>query len=412
MHHKAIVIGGGISGLHVLYELRMQGIDAILLDENPKVGGAWRYQMKDWQTLQNCKKDFCRYGLCKKHYKKYMTKADVVDYMESIASRIRGRIRLSTRVKSLKKKRGQWLVKTKYGRKNYTCDHIVICNGVYSTKLKQKNVLHSSEVEDISVKRCAVVGGGASALDMVHLAKDCEEVYWIGKNSRWFFPTKIIGITNQPLSLFGFLQLVFPQKFLYKAISQVIKLPYLIPGLKRFKPDRKMDLLSREPVVLKKEVGNVLRKGTVKRIKSNLLKITKTGVLLENGQRIVVDQVIMCTGYGKFKNDFNLDVDNLFCKFVSTQHENLYFISPMVSGSSCVTYVCHTVGRSIGHFVRGKSMLPPLELMNSESNGNLTNHIDWEKCLSRIDPYGYPRGWYLRSLCANMLRGFGFTIES
>ena len=103
MFKDVIIIGGGITGLHVLHELRLQGINATLLEKNAKIGGSWVYQMKDWQILQNTKKDFCMYGLCKRKYKKYMTKANMVDYIQNVANINRDCIQTNINVKTIYK---------------------------------------------------------------------------------------------------------------------------------------------------------------------------------------------------------------------------------------------------------------------------------------------------------------------
>ena len=44
---KIIIVGGGLSGLHTAYELHKQGIDFMLLEARPRLGG--RIQSRNWQ---------------------------------------------------------------------------------------------------------------------------------------------------------------------------------------------------------------------------------------------------------------------------------------------------------------------------------------------------------------------------
>lgn len=49
IHREAIVIGGGQAGLATAYYLLKAGIDALVLDDQPAPGGAWRHA---WPSLR------------------------------------------------------------------------------------------------------------------------------------------------------------------------------------------------------------------------------------------------------------------------------------------------------------------------------------------------------------------------
>lgn len=418
MHSNVIIIGGGITGIHILYELRLQNIDVFLLEKEATVGGLWKHKMKDWQILQNTKKDFCMYGLSKSKYKKYMDKANVVDYINTVASFVSDNIINNAKVLHIKKNNNKWWINTTQTK--YSCNHLIISTGLFESPkelpFKKSNlVYHSSEIQSINVKSCAIVGGGASALDMIYQAKNCEKIFWLVKNQRWFIPMffSVGKFLNQPLSLFGFFQMILPKKILYNLLNQIIKMPYLFLGLKKYKPNRKLDLTKKEPVILHKKNANCLKQKNIIRIKSSINQIKKNKIILENGQEILVDKIIYCTGYKIQNKIFSLTIGPLFCHFIPINHRNLYYIGSNISFSGTITHLSHTLGKTIGHFITGKAKLPNNKIMKQQikNQPRVINHLEWKKLLSKYDPYEYKSFWYFKEIGITFLGSLGFYLK-
>lgn len=128
-HYETIVIGGGQAGLAAAYHLKQQAADFVVLDGGAAIGESW---LRRWDSLRlftparyNSLPGVAfpgdAYALPAKH--------DVARYFDEYVSRFSLPVQLNTRVTSLTKDAGRFVVSTNGG--TLTADAVVVATGAY-----------------------------------------------------------------------------------------------------------------------------------------------------------------------------------------------------------------------------------------------------------------------------------------
>lgn len=245
--YDAVIIGAGLAGISLLAEAVKQGYKrVIILERKPYIGGLW-VDLPAWQTLQNDPADFCLNGFTTK--RKVWTALDVCHMMEEYV-RVAGIapfIRLQTELADQtfdkdeadgQGEKGMWTLQVNQtleegegessdrsvGYRNSSSSssssgdsreknvvertlkakRLILCTGKHSTAYLPEipsdgsvPMVHSSQVHDwdaLKGKNVAVVGAGASALDLVinalkvneGQAADKARTYWLLRSPKHF----------------------------------------------------------------------------------------------------------------------------------------------------------------------------------------------------------------------------------
>ena len=126
-----VVIGGGQAGLAVGYHLRQRGLPFVILDENDRIGDAWR---RRWNSLRLFTPD--RYnrlpgmrfpGSPTRH----PTKDEAAAYLEAYAERFDLPVRTGVRVERLLKAGDRFEVVC--GGHTLAADNVIVATGAYHT---------------------------------------------------------------------------------------------------------------------------------------------------------------------------------------------------------------------------------------------------------------------------------------
>jgi putative flavoprotein involved in K+ transport len=126
---ETVVIGGSQAGLAVGYHLRRRGIPFVILDENERVGDAWR---KRWDSLRlftpvrYCHLPGMRFPGPGGHYP---AKDEVADYLEAYAREFQLPVRTGVRVDRVSKIGDDFEVAT--GERRFWAENVVIATGAY-----------------------------------------------------------------------------------------------------------------------------------------------------------------------------------------------------------------------------------------------------------------------------------------
>jgi putative flavoprotein involved in K+ transport len=171
-----IVIGGSQAGLAVGYHLKQRGLPFVILDENQRIGDAWR---KRWDSLRLFTP--ARYnGLpgmpCPGLRWSYPTKDETADYLEAYAHAFELPVRTGVRVDRLAKSGDRFEVKC--GQQTLFAENVVVATGAFhnprvpsfACELDERIVqLHSKDygnLSQIQAGEVLVVGAGNSGAEI------------------------------------------------------------------------------------------------------------------------------------------------------------------------------------------------------------------------------------------------------
>lgn len=175
-HRGTVVIGGGQAGLAVGYYLSRRGLPFVILDENDRIGDAWR---RRWDSLRLFTPG--RYNrLPGMRFPgspaSYPTKDEAAAYLEAYAHRFDLPVRTGVRVERVRKAGDRFEVV--FGGQTLSADNVVVATGAYHSpslppfarELDESIVqLHSSDYRNpsqIQVGAVLVVGAGNSGAEI------------------------------------------------------------------------------------------------------------------------------------------------------------------------------------------------------------------------------------------------------
>jgi putative flavoprotein involved in K+ transport len=124
---EAVVIGAGPGGLAVAAMLQRGGIETVVVDRADSVGSAWRghYERLHLHTVRWLS-NLPGYRIPRR-YGKWVSRDDVVRYLESYAAHHRLDVALSTEVTRIDRDREEWLLRSPAGDLRAT--YVVVANG-------------------------------------------------------------------------------------------------------------------------------------------------------------------------------------------------------------------------------------------------------------------------------------------
>ena len=341
-----VVIGGSQAGLAVGYYLKQRDLPFVILDENDRIGDAWR---KRWDSLHLFTP--ARYnGLpgmpCPGLSWAYPTKDEIADYLEAYARAFELPVRTGVKVDQLAKTGDRFEVKG--GPHALFAENVVVATGAFNnprvpafaSELDQSIVqLHSKEYHNPSqIQKGAVlvVGAGNSGAEIaIELARHHQT--WLSGPDTGQEPTRAGSRLDH---------LVTPILW-FMATRLTVK---TAPGRKL--RDRFLDPPRGIPL------GRVRRKDFAPAGIERVPRMTgvKNGYpILENGRVLDVSNVIWCTGYAPNYDwiDFSLPKHNgvpIHDRGIVDACPGLYFIGLLFLYSLSSALV-GGVGRDAEHIV-------------------------------------------------------------
>jgi len=212
-HTKAIVIGAGVSGICAAIRLHEMGVECQILEKNSEFGGTWwenRYPgcgvdtPNLTYTFSFAPADWSRY---------FPLQREILNYLVDTATRygLRECVSFETTVKQARwhETDSKWevLVTDKKGNETrHAADIVISAAGVLNTPALPKikglqsfdgPVFHSSQWPDdldVTGKRVAVVGNGASAMQIVPaIAPKVSQLTIFARSKQWAAPFPQFG---------------------------------------------------------------------------------------------------------------------------------------------------------------------------------------------------------------------------
>ncbi len=321
--NETIVIGAGPAGLAVGACLKQANLPYIILEQNDKVGSAWHshYDRLHLHTdKRNSELPFVSYP---KDYPRYLSRAQVVEYLDSYAEKLQLNIRFNQQVISTSCQNGEWEVQTQDTL--YQASNLVIATGYnrepslpswQGQNLFPGTILHSSQYkngEPFRGQRVLVVGfgnsGGEIAIDLwEHGAQPSIAV----RSAVNVIPRELFGI---PILSIGIIENKIPSK-LADAINAPI-LSAVIGDITKYG----LRKLPYGPVTqIRNDVHiPLIDVGTIRLIKDGHLVVyagikefTREGVIFTDGKQAEFDAVILATGYRPRVDTFLKVNSNIF----------------------------------------------------------------------------------------------------
>jgi indole-3-pyruvate monooxygenase len=317
----AIIIGAGPAGLAVAACLSRAKVPFTLLEREETIGSSWRRHY-DRLHLHTSKGTSALPHLpFPRHYPRYPSRDQVVEYIESYARAFGIEARLGEEVLSAGPRRGGWEVQTRTG--SYQAPHLVVATGLNRTPVMPRwpgqesyggTVLHSSEYRngsDFRGQRVLVVGFGNSgaeiALDL-HEHGACPTIAVRG-------PVNVL-----PRDIFGvpIVTIAVAAGMLPPPVADAVNAPLLrlllgdlrTHGLQPL-PYGSLTQIARTGRVPILDVGTVslIKRGGIA-VRPGVNRFVDGGVVFTDGRQETFDALVCATGFQAGVNSF-LDLDGL-----------------------------------------------------------------------------------------------------
>ena len=407
-----LIVGGGIGGVICLKYAVDAGLEAMLLEGGPRVGGLWR-DLPSWQDIQFRKEDWTLGDLP-------MAGEDQSNVLRNIEAWVERfdlapRIRLGARVRRAWPHGDGWRASTDTA--TYEARWLIAATGAHNRPVvpdveRVRSTVaerHSSELEDPELlrgRRVTVVGGGASAYDLLDLAvtHGASRVSWIYRSAKWMRPTRRPKYYGTDMRVMARAQLLGRSvEDLNREINEDLRRRYAKAGIEEIMPANPFDLRREQLIPGRRDMIESFQR--IDRYRGEVARIADDQVEVSTGDRIGTDVLLWGTGYAM---DLGyLDVEGLkeaprsrdvmgrcYSGFRSRDAPNLFLLAPAVLESTTSTPWAYAhVARSMMAHIRGRPVFedPP--------TGEFTNHFDLVKRLARRDRDNYRFGvWKLRYL--------------
>ncbi|MEQ8811115.1 MAG: ArsO family NAD(P)H-dependent flavin-containing monooxygenase [Imperialibacter sp.] len=278
--YDVIVIGGGQSGLAVAYYLNRAGLNYVVLDASDDVGGSWQHYWYSLRLFSPAQWSSLPGVLMTGGPDYYPTRSETIDYLRKYEEKYKFAIQRGVTVIEVKKVDGLFDIVTSKG--TYQSKAVVSATGSFANpwmpelpgrdKFKGK-VFHSSAYkrpDPFKSQQVAIVGEGNSGAQILAEVSKMAQTFWVTSKPPKFLPDEVDG------------------RYLFDAATQMYEAK---------KAGREFTLPSLEDVVMVPPVKEARKRGVLERAYPPIDHFTDLGIMLVNGQELLVDSVIFCTGF-------------------------------------------------------------------------------------------------------------------
>ena len=341
---RIAIIGAGISGIAAAQSLRKTGHDVQIYEKSSRIGGVWAMGYPGVR-LQNTRD---QYRLMDVPWRPrpdlHPTSAQVQQHLNDAIDQLDLPVKLDHEVTKLEETAGGWRLHYQNdgdtGQQDF--DFVVLSVGQYSSGKRspefpgqdkfQGKIVTEREITDLSVfsgKKVLVAGFGKSALDMATFAVDhASEVHHLFRTPRWMVPFRILGVHYsrllfcrmgtflmpswvQPNATEAFIhrKMGFLVRGNWRLVQSIVRLQkYLLGvGKSRAVKDRLSSLTPKHDIVSDFRSASAMQPQLyLKHIATERLlpqqgelhSFTEHGVVLEDGDNIDCDLVVLSLGSG------------------------------------------------------------------------------------------------------------------
>jgi len=413
-----VIVGGGVGGVICLKYAKDAGLRTLLLERAERIGGLWR-DLPSWQDIQFRKEDWALGDVPLDGEDQQSILRNIEGWVEQFE--LAPYIRVSTPVTRARPSENGWRVTTPGAV--YEAKWLICATGGHNRPVipqVERNdssiaEYHSSALrdpEELRGKRVAVVGGGASAYDLLDLSLShgARSVTWIFRSTKWMRPTRLpkyYGTDMRRLAKYQMLGL--PSALVNWRANWDLRMRYAKAGIEEIIPDGSFDI-QRDQLIpgrtrMIKEFDRIERhRGEVRSLRGKTIQ-------LFGGEEVEADLLLWGTGYAvdvgylgieplARASSLNAMARRCYSGFRSIDAPNLFLMAPgVLETNTSTTWAYAHVAKSIMSHIAGQPVFvsPPRE--------TLTNHCDLVKLLAPHDRPNYPRVlWYLKYLWLAMRR--------
>ena len=408
-----IIVGGGIGGVICLKYAKDAGLRTLLLERRERIGGLWR-DLPSWQDIQFRKEDWTLGDLPLSGEDQPGILRNIEAWVERF--QLSPLIRLNAPVTRARPCEGGWSVTTDSAA--YESKFLIAATGGHNRPVVPQveridssvTEYHSSALrnaDDLQGKRVVVVGGGASAYDLLDLcfARGARSVAWIYRSTKWMRPTlqpKYLGVDMRRLAKYQMLS--FPASVVNRLINKDLRARYAKAGIEEIMPGAGFDIRRDQIIPGRQRMLRNFRH--IERYRGEVQSLRGKTIRLSSGEEIETDLLLWGTGYAMDLDYLGLEAvskagglnyvsGRCYSGFRSIDAPRLFLLAPGVLETNTSTPWAYAhVAKSIMSHIAGRPVFenPPRQTM--------TNHFDLVKLLALRDRGNYPFGlWYAKYLC-------------
>lgn len=402
-----IIIGAGLGGVVALYYALKAGLKVLLLERRTVVGGLWAV-LPPWQDIQFGRLDWTLGDLPIAGEDQASIRNNIqawVDHFELAPA-----MRLGVEVSRAIHVDGSWEVETAAG--TFQSQHLICATGAHNRPLIPDPVresvgleeYHSSQLHSpvsLSGQRVVVVGGGASAYDLLDLCfeHDAHRVMWVYRHARWMMPTsKPKSVAGSPrglaqMQMGGATAEQINEKLNADLISRYEKF-----GLLEIMPEGRFDLNRHQLVPGRYRMIENFSK--IDRRRAEVTRVNGHRLVLSTGEALEADILVWATGYEldlSFLANKTLSgirrhdelVAQCGCGIRAIAEPNLYFMAAGLESTGTAPWAYALLARTLISHLRGEAVLDLTPLSRK------INHFQYPAFLAARDPVNFPEGRWM-----------------
>jgi len=414
-HHEtydALVIGAGICGIIFLAYARENGLRCIALEKQKDVGGLWN-RLPSWQDLQNRRQDIALDGVPLNGVDQPAVQKYVREWVRRFV--LESYLRLGCEVTGVSWSNGAWTVFTKQGEELRT-NHLIVATGVQNepwvpdverseSAIRETHSFDLRNPERLADQHVTVVGGGASAQDLLDLAleNDAKDIHWVYRNQvKWFIPTHSAKQRAWPnIRELGLGQSIHGTGFASTLMRWLLNYRYNSYGIADLAPDEQFDFDKHQLIPGRATLIQNIH--TITQHQAEIQRLQGHEVLLTNDERFETDRVLWATGYRMNLRYLNLPeyrqiqrLADLFPKLgslvLSLDYPNLFFVGmTLINSTSSTPFLAAVEAKTIISHIQGKCEIPDKALPHHLTYWDLIHYF------ATFDRANYPRGWKIKN---------------
>jgi Pyridine nucleotide-disulphide oxidoreductase len=398
-----VIVGGGIGGVISLHYARQAGLNTLLVEKAGVIGGLWA-QLPAWQDVQLHPVDWTLGDLPIGGPEAASIAANIRAWVDRFG--LAPFIRLGTPVTRARETAEGWEVSTP--TQTFTAKHMIAATGGHNRPIvptverapdASVQTFHSSALTEpgqLNGKAVVVVGGGASAFDLLDLCFEhgARQVVWVYRSVKWMMPTR------KPKQIAGDIRELARQQMHGVTVEQMnaginadLHGRYDKFGLQGIRPERPFDF--RRDQLIPGRRTMIEHFARIERHRGEIAHIAGNTVQLSDGSTVPADVVLWGTGYALDLGYFESpalssirSVDALAARcgslFRALDAHNLFFLATILEGSGSATWGYTHAARTIVSHIRGTATLDETPVTHK------LNHFELIKFLAARDPASYP----------------------